>query len=54
MEHYHLMLALLVGGFLMLGIGFNYRRYEWGVGLLGLGVLLMLVPIALHIHLTLN
>lgn len=54
MEHYHLMLALLISGFLMLGIGFNYRKYEWGVVLLSLGVLLMLVPIALRIHLALN
>jgi len=51
MDHYHLMLALLVVGFLLLGIGFNFRDNDWGVRLLGVGVLLMLVPIVLRVHL---
>lgn len=53
MDHYHLMLVLLVSGFLLLGIGFNFRESEWGVRLLGVGVLLMLVPIVLRVHLAL-
>ncbi|MGP0174364.1 hypothetical protein ACSVIJ_21125 [Pseudomonas sp. NCHU5208] len=53
MDHYHLMLALLLGGFLLLGVGFNFREHEWGVRLLGFGVLIMLVPIALRVHLAL-
>lgn len=53
MDHYHLMLVLLVSGFLLLGIGFNFRENEWGVRLLGVGVLLMLAPIALRVHLAL-
>lgn len=52
-EYYHLMLMLLIGGFLLLGVGFNFREHEWGVRVLGLGVLLMLVPIALRVHLAL-
>lgn len=53
MDHYHLMLALLVCGFVLLGIGFNFREHEWGVRVLGVGVLLVLMPIALRIHLAL-
>ncbi|MDH1444207.1 hypothetical protein N5O88_05180 [Pseudomonas sp. GD03721] len=53
MDHYHLMLMLLIGGFLLLGVGFNFREHEWGVRVLGLGVLMMLVPIALRVHLAL-
>ena len=51
MDHYHLMLALLIGGFVLLGVGFNFREHEWGVRVLGLGGLVMLVPIALRMHL---
>lgn len=53
MDHYHLMLMLLVGGFLLLGIGFSFREHEWGVRVLGLGTLLMLAPIVLRVHLAL-
>ncbi len=53
MDHFHLMLMLLMGGFLLLGVGFNFREHEWGVRVLGLGTLIMLVPIALRIHLAL-
>ena len=53
MDHYHLMLMLLIGGFLLMGVGFKFREHEWGVRVLGLGVLMMLVPIALRVHLAL-
>lgn len=53
MDHFNLMLALLIGGFLLLGVGFNFREHEWGIRMLGLGVLLMLIPIALRVHLAL-
>lgn len=53
MDHYHLMLALLISGFVLLGVGFNFREHEWGVRVLGVGVLLMLVPIVLRVHLAL-
>jgi hypothetical protein len=53
MDHYHLMLVLLIGGFVLLGVGFNFREHEWGVRVLGLGVLMMLAPIALRVHLAL-
>lgn len=49
MDHFNTMLALLVGGFLLLGFGFNYREREWGVRLIGVGVLVTLAPIAVHI-----
>ncbi|VXD02325.1 conserved hypothetical protein [Pseudomonas sp. 8Z] len=54
MEHYHLMLALLIGGFLLLGVGFNFRDNEWGVRALGIGVIMLLAPIALRVHLALT
>ena len=42
----HIMIALLVAGFLLLGIGFSNREHEWGIWLTGLGVLAMFAPLA--------
>ena len=53
MEAFTLMLALLVAGFLLLGFGFNYREREWGVRLIGAGVLVCLMPIAVRMYLAL-
>lgn len=53
MDPYHLMLTLLICGFLLLGIGFNYREHEWGIRVLSVGTLLMLAPIVLGVHLAL-
>lgn len=53
MDPDHLMLMLLICGFLLLGIGFNYREHEWGIRVLGVGTLLMLAPIILGVHLAL-
>ena len=54
MESYHFMLALLIVGFLLLGFGFNYREHEWGVRLIGVGVLVTLTPIAFRLYLALQ
>ena len=54
MDSFNIMLALLVGGFLLLGFGFNYREHEWGVRLIGVGVLVSLMPIAFRMYLALQ
>lgn len=54
MDHFNTMLALLVSGFLLLGFGFNYREHEWGVRLIGVGVLVTLMPIAFRMYLALQ
>lgn len=54
MDHYLVMLALLVGGFLLLGVGFNNREREWGVRLIGAGTLVVLAPIALKLYIALH
>ena len=45
MDSFHIMIVLLVVGFLLLGIGFNNRDHEWGVWLTGLVVLSMFAPL---------
>ncbi|WP_286784463.1 MULTISPECIES: hypothetical protein [Pseudomonas] len=54
MDNFHLMIFLLVAGFLLLGIGFTFREKEWGVWMTGVGGLSMLAPIALGIYIGLN
>ncbi len=54
MDSFNTMLALLVSGFLLLGFGFNYREHEWGVRLIGVGVLVTLMPIAFRMYLALQ
>ena len=54
MDSFNIMLALLVSGFLLLGFGFNYREHEWGVRLIGVGVLVTLIPIAFRMYLALQ
>lgn len=54
MDSFNIMLALLVSGFLLLGFGFNYREHEWGVRLIGVGVLVTLMPIAFRMYLALQ
>mgnify|MGYP001171564583 CR=1 FL=1 len=54
MEHFMMMLVPLLIGFLMVGVGFNYREQEWGVRLLSAGVVLLLVPILVKIYLSLH
>ncbi|MDG9929399.1 MULTISPECIES: hypothetical protein [Pseudomonas] len=54
MDQYHIMLALLIVGFLLLGFGFNYREHEWGVRLMSAGIVVTLAPIAFRLYLALQ
>jgi len=54
MNEIHVMLALLVFGFLLLGFGFNYRERDWGVRLIGAGIVVTLAPIAYRLYLALQ
>ena len=47
MDDLHLMIVLLISGFLLLGIGFSNREKEWGIWLTGLGTASMFAPIVL-------
>lgn len=49
----HSMLGFLFTGFVLMGIGFNFRDYTWGIVLLALGSLTMLSTIAYRVYLTL-
>ncbi|WP_193073257.1 hypothetical protein [Pseudomonas sp. FME51] len=48
-DQLHLMLSLLVLGFLLLGIGFSFRDKGWGVGLMLSGSAVLLVTIGTRI-----
>ncbi|MEJ6655399.1 MAG: hypothetical protein QNL70_05285 [Pseudomonas sp.] len=48
-DQLHLMLSLLVLGFLLLGIGFSFRDKGWGVGLMLFGSAVLLVTIGTRI-----
>ncbi|WP_177326826.1 hypothetical protein [Pseudomonas sp. ML96] len=50
MDAIHIMLVLLIAGFLLLGFGFNYREHEWGIRLMGAGVLVTLMPIVFRVY----
>ncbi|MBA1272100.1 hypothetical protein [Stutzerimonas azotifigens] len=52
MDTFHWMLLLIVAGFLLLGVGFNCRDKEWGVGLLSLGVVCMLSSLLYKVYIT--
>jgi hypothetical protein len=54
MDEIYIMLALLICGFLLLGFGFNYREQEWGVRLIGVGIVVTLAPIAYRLYLALQ
>ncbi|BBP85279.1 hypothetical protein TUM18999_50010 [Pseudomonas tohonis] len=54
MDNVHIMIGLLVAGFLMLGIGFSNREREWGVWLTGLGTASMFAPILLKMYIELG
>lgn len=45
----HLMLSLLALGFLLLGLGFNFRDKGWGVALMMAGSAVVLITIAVRI-----
>ena len=48
-DQLHLMLSLLVLGFLLLGIGFSFRDKGWGVGVMLSGSAMLLVTIGVRI-----
>ncbi|MCY1379847.1 hypothetical protein D9M69_676080 [compost metagenome] len=54
MDNVQLMIALLVTGFLLLGIGFSNREKDWGVWLTGLGTASMFAPIVLKMYIELG
>lgn len=54
MYHYHLILALLVAGFLLMGVGFHFRERNFGVRLIAFGVLATLAPIAYGLYVALQ
>ena len=45
----HLMLCLLVFGFLLLGLGFNFRDKGWGIALMMAGSIVVLTTIGVRI-----
>ncbi|WP_158256757.1 hypothetical protein [Pseudomonas sp. MYb185] len=48
-DEVHLMLGLLVLGFLILGTGFSFRDKGWGVALMLSGAAILLITIATRI-----
>lgn len=48
-DELHLMLSLLVLGFLLLGVGFSFRDKGWGVALMMAGSAVVLLTIAARI-----
>ena len=52
MDSMHWLLSLIVIGFILLCVGFNYRDRDLGVGLLGLGVLTMFSTLAFKMYIT--
>ena len=48
-DEVHLMLGLLVLGFLILGTGFSFRDKGWGVALMLGGAAILLITIATRI-----
>lgn len=48
-DELHLMLGLLVLGFLLLGTGFNFRDKGWGVAVMMAGAVVLLATIAARI-----
>lgn len=48
-DEFHLMLGLLVLGFLLLGVGFNFRDKGWGVAVMMAGSAVLLGTVAARI-----
>lgn len=48
-DELHLMLGLLVLGFVLLGAGFNFRDKGWGIAVMMVGAIVVLVTIAARI-----
>ncbi|SHM59729.1 hypothetical protein [Phytopseudomonas punonensis] len=54
MDAFHIMIVLLISGFLLLGIGFNNREQEWGIWLTGVGALSMFAPLFFKVFIEFN
>ncbi len=52
MDIFNNMLVLIIVGFVLMGIGFSARSREWGIWLLGLGILCLLGTIAYKSYVT--
>jgi hypothetical protein len=52
MDSMHWLLSLIVIGFVLLCVGFNYRDSNWGVGLLAVGILTMFSTLAFKMYIT--
>ncbi|CEA03831.1 hypothetical protein BN1049_01250 [Pseudomonas saudimassiliensis] len=48
-DQFHLMLSLLVFGFILLGTGFSFRDKGWGVALMLFGSAVLLVTVGARI-----
>lgn len=48
-DQFHLMLSLLVFGFILLGTGFNFRDKGWGVAVMLFGAAVLLVTVGTRI-----
>lgn len=48
-DQFHLMLCLLVLGFLLLGVGFSFRDKGWGVAVMLSGSVVLLVTVGARI-----
>jgi|LNFM01.1.fsa_nt_gb hypothetical protein len=54
MDEVHMMLALLVSGFILLAIGFSQREHDWSLWLTSLGLMSMFAPLGLRLYLGLG
>lgn len=45
---------MMIIGFIVLGVGFNFRENEWGIRIMLVGTILMLVPIGFRIYLAIH
>ena len=48
------LLTLIVIGFVLLCVGYSHRERQWGIAMLGFGVLSMLGTLAYKMYITLN
>lgn len=50
MSTLNIMLGLIIVACLLLGVGFQFRRYPWGLAIMWLGALTMLAVFAYKIY----
>lgn len=54
MQHIDWLIILIGTGFVLLGLGYNYRDQSWGIALLTIGVLMMFSTLSFKLYITLN